>query len=73
MLWIVPARVAGAHKLPSGGEATLSQTFQMLSGTLALDGKKLPIEGKVRGTEVSFTAGGKEYHATAKGKELVFH
>ncbi len=72
MLWIVPAQVAGTHKLPSGGEVTLSQKFQMLSGTLSAGGKKVPVTGKVNGTQVSFTADGKQYHATAKGKELAF-
>jgi 2-polyprenyl-3-methyl-5-hydroxy-6-metoxy-1,4-benzoquinol methylase len=72
MLWIVPAHVAGTHKLPSGGQVVLKQTFQMLSGTVSEGGKKVPLTGKVNGTQVSFTAEGKAYHATAKGKELVF-
>lgn len=71
MLWIVPAQVGGAHKLPSGGELVLEQKFQMLSGTLTRDGKKLPVTGRVHGTQVSFSAGGKEYRGVVKGKELV--
>jgi hypothetical protein len=59
-LWIVPARVEGTHKLPFG-ELMLKQKFQMLSGTLEQDGKTYALHGKVRGNEVSFQAGGKEY------------
>ena len=72
-LWIVPARVAGAHKLPSGGELELEQSFQMLTGTLSEGGRKLPVKGRVRGTQVTFSAGGRQYHATARGKELQIH
>src|SRR5688572_21722393 len=69
LLWIVPAKVAGTHKLPEG-ELTLKQSFQKLSGTLTANGKTVPVEGKVRGEEVVFTAGGREYRAKANGKRL---
>jgi precorrin-6B methylase 2 len=69
LLWIVPARVAGTHKLAQG-DLTLKQDFQMLSGTLTTEGKALPVQGKVRGEDVSFTAGGREYRGKANGKRL---
>ncbi len=69
LLWIVPARVAGSHKLPQG-ELTLKQEFQMLSGTLVTEGKTFALEGKVRGEDVSFTAGGKKYSGKMNGKSL---
>jgi precorrin-6B methylase 2 len=69
LLWIVPARVAGTHKLPQG-ELTLGQEFQMLSGTLSTNGKTLTLEGKVHGDEVVFTAGGREYRGKMNGKRL---
>jgi len=70
LLWIVPARVAGSYKLPQG-ELTLKQEFQMLSGTLAADGKTFPIDGgKVRGAEISFSAGGREYRGRMNGERL---
>jgi hypothetical protein len=69
LFWVVPAKVAGTHKLPQG-ELVLKQEFQMLSGTLASGGKTLPVEGKVRGTEVVFAAGGKEYYGSVNGKQL---
>ena len=72
LLWIVPARVAGSHKLPQG-ELTLKQEFQMLSGTLRSEGRTVPVEGKVTGEEVAFKAGGREYHGRVNGKQLELH
>ena len=70
LFWIVPARVAGTHKIPQG-ELTLKQEFQMLSGTLrTTEGRTVPVQGKVRGDEVTFTAGGREYHGKVNGKQL---
>src|SRR6187455_3390143 len=61
LLWIVPAKVQGTHKLPQG-ELTLKQDFQMLSGTFRTEGKTVAIaNGRVRGEEISFKAGGKDY------------
>jgi SAM-dependent methyltransferase len=73
LLWIVPAKVAGAHPLPGGGDVTLKQNFQMLSGSVRADGKTSALEGRVRGDNVEFKAGGKTYHAKANGKALEFH
>jgi precorrin-6B methylase 2 len=72
LLWIVPARVAGTHKI-APGELALKQEFQVLSGTLRTEGKTVPVTGKVRGEEVSFTAAGREYHGTMNGKQLELH
>jgi hypothetical protein len=69
-LWIVPAKVQGAWKLPQG-ELMLKQEFQMLSGTLRAGGKTLPLRsGKVRGDEIVFTAGGVEYNGKVNGKRI---
>ena len=69
LFWIVPARVAGQYKLPQG-ELTLKQSFQMLSGTLRTGERTVPIHGKVRGEEIVFTAGRKEYHGRFNGKQV---
>jgi hypothetical protein len=67
-LWIVPAQVAGRHKV-ANGDLTLKQEYQNLSGTLSADGRTVPIEGKVRGDQVAFKAGGKDYSGRfASGK-----
>lgn len=68
-LWIVPAKVAGKHALPIG-ELELKQTFQMLSGTLRAGGTNYVLEGRVRGDEVTFRAGGKEYRGRMSGGKL---
>ena len=69
LLWIVPARVAGAYTLPQG-ELVLKQEFQMLSGTLRTEGRTLVVAGKVRGEQVSFRAGGREYRGRMNGAKL---
>jgi precorrin-6B methylase 2 len=69
LLWIVPARVSGIYKLP-GGEFVLLQEYQVLSGSLTLNGSKFPLEGRVRGEEISFKAGGREYRGRMNGKTL---
>jgi precorrin-6B methylase 2 len=68
-LWIVPARAEGSYKLPQG-DLVLKQQFQMLTGTLTTGGRTYALEGKVRGDEVSFTAGGKTYQGRMNGKSL---
>jgi hypothetical protein len=69
LLWIVPAKVAGDYKIPQG-DLTLRQNFQMLTGTLRSEGRSVPVQGKVRGEQISFTAGGREYKGRLKGKQL---
>lgn len=65
LLWIVPASVAGIYTIPQG-ELFLKQEFQMLSGTLRIGGVPLPVAGRVRGEEISFNAGGREYRGRVK-------
>ena len=69
LLWIVPAKVAGIYKVPQG-DLILKQEFQMLSGTLTAGGRTLALEGRVRGEDISFKAGGKEYRGRMNGKSL---
>ena len=69
LLWIVPAKAAGTYKIPQG-ELTLTQDFQMLTGTLKSEGKTLPVEGKMHGSDIAFTAGGKAYHGRLKGRQI---
>ena len=69
LLWIVPARVAGSYSLPQG-ELVLKQAFQKLSGTLRTGGATYALDGRVRGDELEFRAGGREYRGRMKGKTL---
>ena len=69
LYWVVPANVAGQHKIPQG-ELALKQEFQMLTGSLRADGKTYAVKGKVRGNDVSLTAGGREYRGRMNGSKL---
>ena len=61
MKWVVPAKVGGAWRL-SNGELQLTQTYQMLGGTLTHSGQALPISAaKMDGANITFTAGGKRH------------
>ena len=66
LLWIVPANAAGTWQLPQG-TLTLEQQFQHVTGTLG----STPItEGKLRGEEITFTAGGAQYTGRINGDTL---
>jgi phospholipid N-methyltransferase len=69
MLYIVPAKVEGTWKLPQG-ELALKQTYQTVSGTLTANGKSMPVTGKLRGTEISWSAEGQEYNGVVKGNQI---
>src|SRR6266478_3772024 len=70
LLWIVPAKVAGTWQLPQG-ELTLSQDFQIISGTLKAGGNTTAIaDGKVHGDEISFTAGTAQYSGRIAGNTI---
>jgi hypothetical protein len=68
-LWIVPAKAEGTWKLPQG-ELTLKQTFQMLSGTLKSGNNATPVNGKMNGDQISFTAGGTQYTGRVSGNAI---
>jgi hypothetical protein len=66
LLWIVPARVGGTWTTPRG-DLTLTQKFQMVSGTLG----KEPIEGgRLRGDEISLTVGQSTYTGRVEGNRM---
>jgi hypothetical protein len=65
MLWIIPAKVGGKWKTPQG-ELTITQTFQMISGTLGTT----PISGKLLGDEITFTAGSTKYTGHVNGNSI---
>lgn len=70
LLWIVPAKVAGTWRLPKG-ELALSQSFQVIAGTLTVGGTATPIvNGKLRGDQISFSAAGTEYAGRVEGDSI---
>ena len=68
-LWIVPAKVGGSWQLP-GGELTLKQNFQMLTGTLKMGGKETAVKGRMSGSQISFKAGDAEYTGQVAGSAI---
>lgn len=69
-LWIVPAKAEGTWQL-SQGELTLKQSFQMITGTLKTGGISVPItNGRLRGDQISFSAGGTQYTGRVNGNTL---
>jgi Methyltransferase domain len=70
LLWIVPAKVAGVWTW-KGGDFTLAQDFQMVSGTLRDGAAATPIaDGRLRGDQISFRAGGTAYTGQVNGATI---
>ena len=67
--WIVPAKVGGNWRLGQN-DLALKQDFQMVSGTLSTNGKEVPVTGRLRGEQLTFTAGDVQYDAIVNGKTL---
>ena len=70
LFWIVPAKAAGTWQLPQG-ELTLTQTFQRIAGTLRSGTISTPVSnGRLRGDEITFTAGGSTYTGRVNGAAM---
>jgi SAM-dependent methyltransferase len=70
-LWIVPAKVQGTWKLPDGGELTLEQKYQVITGTLRMGASNMNIStGKVIGDQITFTAGTQQYTGRVSGNTI---
>ena len=69
-MWIVPAKVEGTWQ-SAQGELALRQTFQMVTGTLKSGNNTLNItNGKLRGDQITFTAGNAEYTGRVIGNSI---
>jgi len=69
-MWIVPAKVEGSWQLDKG-ELALTQTFQNVTGTLRGGGNPVAItNGKLRGDQISFSAGNTEYSGRVNGNTI---
>jgi SAM-dependent methyltransferase len=73
-LWIVPAKVEGVwtwQASPGQAELRLSQSFQVFSGSLKINGKESQIKnGQLEGARISFTAGEQEYSGRVNGNAI---
>jgi precorrin-6B methylase 2 len=65
LFWIVPAKVEGTWGTPNG-DLKLTQTFQMISGTLGTQA----VQGRLRGSAIEFTAGTTKYSGTVEGNTI---
>jgi phospholipid N-methyltransferase len=73
MLWIVPAKAGGTWRLTPAADLTLTQTYQMVSGTFASGGagSAMPItNGKLNGNEISFEVGSTKYTGRVNGDAI---
>ena len=69
-LYIVPAKVDGTWRLPQGS-LRLDQSFQEVTGTLIVGDRSMPIEqGRLKGREITFTAGGTTYTGKVNGTSM---
>jgi len=67
--WIVPAKVEGTWTLPQG-RLRLKQDFQMISGTLESGATVAPVNGKLSGDQVNFSAGNVSYTGRVNGSTM---
>jgi len=70
LLWIVPAKVTGTWT-SARGELTLTQEYQMVSGTLKTDRGTIAIRnGRLRGDQISFTADRDQFIGRVNGNAI---
>ncbi len=70
MMWIIPAQVQGTWRLPSG-DMTLTQTFQVVTGTFRSGTTRTPItDGRLRGDQIMLTAGRVRYSGHVNGRVI---
>ena len=67
LFWVVPAKVAGTWTTPSGA-LTLTQNFQMVSGTLGTQA----VQGKLNGAQIELTAGSQKWAGMVDGNTIKF-
>ncbi|MNC94734.1 hypothetical protein D3C83_116620 [compost metagenome] len=63
----MPAKVEGTWDVQGRGSLSLYQSFQMLSGSL---GATQISQGRLRGDEITFTAGGATYTGKVDGNTI---
>ena len=69
LLYFVPAKVAGTWKTAQG-ELMLNQAFQNVTGTLTSNGKAMNVTGKLRGDQITLTAGGTQLSGKVNGDRI---
>jgi hypothetical protein len=76
-LWVVPADAAGVWRARLGGREALLhlvQRYQVVSGTLSLDGRELAVaDGRLAGDRISFAAGPLAFAGRLAGDHMDGH
>ena len=67
--WVVPAKVGGTWRLGQS-DLSLRQEFQVVNGSLTTNGKEIPVSGRLRGAQFTFTAGGAQYDGRVDGNTI---
>jgi SAM-dependent methyltransferase len=68
-LWIIPAKAGGSWR-NGDQELQLKQEFQMVSGTLRVSGKPVAVKGRLRGDQLTFSAGGTQFSGRVSGNAI---
>jgi SAM-dependent methyltransferase len=69
LLYVVPAAVGGSWTTPRG-VLTLTQRYQMISGTLAVEGRSLPVSGRLRGAALTLSIDGQIMRGTVAADRI---
>lgn len=70
LLWIVPAKAAGTWTM-ANGTMTITQDYQMIKGTVTIDGATYTIPSTaLRGVDISFIAGGLNFNGKVNGNQI---
>ena len=68
---IVPAKIAGTWRTQNGGEVTLTQSYQMLTGTgKTPDGQTVTVTGRLRGNDLTLSSDKREFTGRVKGNVI---
>jgi SAM-dependent methyltransferase len=68
-LWIVPAKIGGTWKTPDG-RLELKQSFQYVTGRLVGGNVVTPVNGRLDGPDITFTAGATRYTGRVDGNTI---
>lgn len=69
LLWIVPALVDGTWK-SAQGDISFTQSFQKVVGNVKASNGTVALNGKLRGDQITFTAGGTEFSGKVNGNTI---
>jgi hypothetical protein len=71
MLNIVPAKIGGTWRTSTGTELTLTQQYQMLTGSArTAAGQNTTVTGRLRGNDVTISSGNQEFTGRVKGNVI---